>query len=327
MPRAPKPVITDQGINFGLLGDVCSAQLEADGKYDREDAAKFRAVAQKVPTYEDFENMVIGSHLKPMKEDVTDLTLGRSAWDTTGRSKTRARRRDKTAGMGQQHMGLPKEAPPTVQKFMRDWRRNCPALLDKYNYLLLCGPTFLTDMFKVEVPDGQLGPFFVALNEGYSSKDALKVKAILEALKTTGRYKLAVDFMMDNEEAAHMELLTKLANKTSGGDGSAGEAVDGEDGAVASESVPTPQAPVQVLHGGALEEAAKQAAAAAVRGGGDGGSGGSGRPMKVAPSPRRIQIVSDDDSDSDDESDSDSELPPLEEIDLQDINLEGKGAK
>jgi len=306
MPRAAKPVITDKGINFGLLGNVCSAQLAADGKYDREDAAKFRAVAQKVPTYEDFENIVIGSHLKPMKEDVTDLTLKRSAWDTTGRSKTRARRRDKTAGMGQGHTGTPRAAPPTVQIFMRDWRRNCPTAVDKYNYLLLCGPSFIRDKFKVEVPDGQLGPFFVALNGGYASGDASEIKAILDALESTGRYALAVDFMMEEEEAAHKALQAKLAGGGGGGgDDGAGEATveDSEEVAVAPapasaiENELKPGASVQLLEGGALEQAAKDAA-------------------KVATSPRRMQIVSDEE-DSDDESDSDEGLPPLEEIDLE----------
>jgi len=324
MPRAPKPVISDKGINFGQLGSVVDNQLAADAKYDREDAAKFRAVAQKVPTYEDFENIVIGSHLKPMKEDVTDLTLKRSAWDSTGRSKTRARRRDKTAAMGQLQTGKPTEAPPTVQKFMRDWRRNCPSEVAKYNYLLLCGAELLKDMFRAEVPDGQLGPVFLALNAGFDPKDAAKVRAIVDALATTGRYALAVDFMMDDEEGAYKALMAKLATGSSSSDGSPGEAdvsqtmvtPEAATGKAEAESTPA----ITLLEGGALEQAAKEAAkeAAAAAAGGSGGSGGD-EAAKKASSPRRMQIVSDDE-DSDDESECDSdEPPPLEEVPLENM--------
>jgi hypothetical protein len=52
----------------------------------------------QVGTYEEFENIVIGSHLQPMKDDVTALDLKRSNWDSSGRSKSRARRRDLGAG-------------------------------------------------------------------------------------------------------------------------------------------------------------------------------------------------------------------------------------
>ena len=83
-PAPPRPKPTAQ---------VVTRQLEADAKYDREDAAKFRAVAQKVGTYEEFEAIVQGSHLKPMTEDVADIKLKKSLWDSSGRSKVRARRR------------------------------------------------------------------------------------------------------------------------------------------------------------------------------------------------------------------------------------------
>lgn len=44
-----KPIIDDNGINFGQLDKVIRGQLDADAKYDRENDAKFRAVRQKVP--------------------------------------------------------------------------------------------------------------------------------------------------------------------------------------------------------------------------------------------------------------------------------------
>ena len=63
-------MIGDAGINFDALSAVVNDQLAKDAKYDRENDAKFRAVRQRVATYEEFENIVIGAHLKPMKECV-----------------------------------------------------------------------------------------------------------------------------------------------------------------------------------------------------------------------------------------------------------------
>ena len=37
-------------------------------KYWRENDAKFRAIEQRVPTYEDFRQMVLGSHLRPLEK-------------------------------------------------------------------------------------------------------------------------------------------------------------------------------------------------------------------------------------------------------------------
>ena len=49
--------------------------MNADAKYQRENDAKFRAVAQRVQTYEEFEGIVKASHLVPMTEDVTNLGM------------------------------------------------------------------------------------------------------------------------------------------------------------------------------------------------------------------------------------------------------------
>uniref|UniRef100_A0A286Y295 Coiled-coil domain containing 103 n=1 Tax=Cavia porcellus TaxID=10141 RepID=A0A286Y295_CAVPO len=54
-------------VDFKALEKELQASLAADEKYKRENAAKLRAVAQKVPSYEDFRNIVLASHLKPLE--------------------------------------------------------------------------------------------------------------------------------------------------------------------------------------------------------------------------------------------------------------------
>ena len=43
----------------------------------------------QVPTYEEFEAIVEGAHLQPMKEDVAALAFKRSMWDSTTNQSAR----------------------------------------------------------------------------------------------------------------------------------------------------------------------------------------------------------------------------------------------
>ena len=48
--------------------------MEADEKYLRENDAKFRAVNQRVGSYEEFRDIVSAAHLKPLeRKDITGL--------------------------------------------------------------------------------------------------------------------------------------------------------------------------------------------------------------------------------------------------------------
>ncbi len=46
--RGPKAVVTDQGLDLRRLERAIDTALESEARYDRENAAKFRAVAQRV---------------------------------------------------------------------------------------------------------------------------------------------------------------------------------------------------------------------------------------------------------------------------------------
>lgn len=84
MPPKSK-VLGDDGIDFKRLDEAVQNAMEADAKYSRENDAKFRAVKQKVATYEEFEGIVAGAHIKPMTEDIAALNLKRSNWMDSGR--------------------------------------------------------------------------------------------------------------------------------------------------------------------------------------------------------------------------------------------------
>jgi hypothetical protein len=58
----------DEGIDFRKLEKELALAVEADAKYQRENAAKFRAVEQRVGSYEEFKDIVAASHLKPLEK-------------------------------------------------------------------------------------------------------------------------------------------------------------------------------------------------------------------------------------------------------------------
>ncbi|XP_008563800.1 PREDICTED: coiled-coil domain-containing protein 103-like, partial [Galeopterus variegatus] len=54
-------------IDFMALEKELQAAITADEKYKRENAAKLRAVEQRVASYEEFRGIVLASHLKPLE--------------------------------------------------------------------------------------------------------------------------------------------------------------------------------------------------------------------------------------------------------------------
>ena len=62
----------DESIDFNKLERELQKAVDADSKYARENAAKFRAVEQRVGSYEEFRDIVLASNLKPLdKKDIT----------------------------------------------------------------------------------------------------------------------------------------------------------------------------------------------------------------------------------------------------------------
>lgn len=67
-----KTMNEEEEIDFRKLEKELSLAVEADAKYDRENSAKFRAVEQRVGSYEEFRDIVFAAHLKPLdRKDIT----------------------------------------------------------------------------------------------------------------------------------------------------------------------------------------------------------------------------------------------------------------
>lgn len=109
----------DESLNFDKLEKELNAAVNADQRYWRENDAKFRAVHQKVATYEEFKDIVKASHIKPLeKGDKMDSIVFNQPWNIAAAKKLKRR--------GQNEDGR----NSSEQEYSKEWTRVC-AILEK----------------------------------------------------------------------------------------------------------------------------------------------------------------------------------------------------
>ncbi|OWF42376.1 coiled-coil domain-containing protein 103-like [Mizuhopecten yessoensis] len=203
-----KPKSHDKdSLNFDKLEKELYAAVDADKKYWRENDAKFRAVGQKVETYEEFQDIVKASHLKPLdKGDNLNGIVFDQPWNSHAIKMKNAAPLKSTGGDLQQNDDLPKNGP----EFARDWRRHHKTVQSQYGYLLKIGGARLGEMFKTEISFGLLGDILSALCHGFSSSDSTAVLAVVDGLCSANRFSLSVQFLSSKEKQVCSDLFQKL---------------------------------------------------------------------------------------------------------------------
>lgn len=192
-------------INFKALEKELQAALAADEKYKRENAAKLRAVEQRVPSYEEFRGIVLASHLKPLEQK--DKIGGRRfvPWNChTTQEKTS---QDVVTEMPQEKSHM---QPSTSAEFYRDWRRHLRSGSERYQALLQLGGPKLGHLFQTDVGFGLLGELLVALAEHVKLSDRRAVLGILHSLANTGRFTLNLSLLSHAERESCQLLFQKL---------------------------------------------------------------------------------------------------------------------
>lgn len=213
-------VIRANKLDVVRLQATVAGALESEARYDRENAAKLRAVAQKVQTYAEFEGMVQGAHIKPMTEDVTKLELARSNW-SSGRQQARGRRREAsrpvsstaaetvTAATG--GSATPTAPPRSGREFTCQWFALAADPSSQYRYLLeTVGAARAGQLFAGGMESSTLGCIFQVLAAHYRSCDSEALAAVLAAVSRTPRFTLACNLLADVEQAAGTTLLSAL---------------------------------------------------------------------------------------------------------------------
>ncbi|ELV10094.1 Coiled-coil domain-containing protein 103 [Tupaia chinensis] len=191
-------------IDFKALEKELQAALIADEKYSRENAAKFRAVEQRVATYEEFRSIVLASHLKPLERKDKmggKRTVFRNCHTTQGRTS-----QDVATEISQK---TPLQ-PETSAEFYRDWRRHLQSGPERYQALLQLGGPRLGHLFQTDVGFGLLGELLVALADHVKPADRVAVLGILRSLASTGRFTLNLSLLSHAERESCRGLFEKL---------------------------------------------------------------------------------------------------------------------
>eukprot|EP00049_Salpingoeca_infusionum_P008380 m.136486 g.136486 ORF g.136486 m.136486 type:complete len:239 (-) comp13997_c1_seq4:137-853(-) len=131
-------------VDFDRLERAMDAAGTHEDRYWRENDAKFRAVAQKVQSYEEFEDIVKAAHIKPMTEDITQLQLKRTSWLSSARTQERDRRKGATS------IQLPLPDITSDTAFELHWKaKETPQ--EQYNLLTELGGKRIYHLFKPQL--------------------------------------------------------------------------------------------------------------------------------------------------------------------------------
>ncbi|XP_048373286.1 coiled-coil domain-containing protein 103 isoform X1 [Sphaerodactylus townsendi] len=191
-------------IDFRALEKEVQEAMAADEKYQRENEAKFRAVRQKVASYEEFRDIVLASHLKPLEKTDRIGNKTKVLWNLCAR---------KGSHKQESKVELPQESqqfPETSSEFYRDWRRYVKSSQERYQFLLQLGPQRLGKIFQADLAFGLLGEFLTVLSENASVDDQDSVLQILESLSGTKRFGLNIELLSTQEKESCRHLFEKL---------------------------------------------------------------------------------------------------------------------
>ncbi|XP_052237561.1 coiled-coil domain-containing protein 103-like [Dreissena polymorpha] len=204
----------DKVIDFKKLESELQNAVEGEARYWRENDAKFRAVHQKVASYDEFRDIVLASHLLPLEKDdrLTNIKFIQP-WNTQAQKKQDSGNRETTA-----EIPKAKDWPTSGQGFVREWRRLNKDTKQQYAYLLQIGGEQLGTIFKTEIGFGLLGEFGNCLNCAFAEQDSNAILCILQHLSTTNRFSLTVQFLSSKEKDYFNSLFRKLSESLKGRD-------------------------------------------------------------------------------------------------------------
>ncbi|KAF1483483.1 hypothetical protein FQV18_0011852, partial [Eudyptula minor novaehollandiae] len=180
------------------------AAVAADERWERENDAKLRAVRQRVPSYEEFRNIVLASHLKPLEKKDKMGKRRNVLWNPCAAHAKAPQASD---------VEIPQELdqlPRTSAEFYRDWRRCLKSRKEKYQLLLELGGKALGGIFQADLGFGLLGEFLTVLAENVCHEDRDAILQILQSLSGTKRFGLNMDLLSEPEKESSRDLFRKL---------------------------------------------------------------------------------------------------------------------
>ncbi|NXQ82999.1 CC103 protein, partial [Nyctibius grandis] len=194
----------DGALDFAVLERELRAAVAADERRERENAAKLRALRQRVPSYEEFRNLVLASHLRPLEKKDKMGKRRNVLWNPCAAHAKAPQAIN---------VEIPQELdqlPGTSAEFYRDWRRCLKSGKEKYRFLLELGGKALGRIFEADLGFGLLGEFLTVLAEYVCHEDRAAILQILQSLSGTKRFGLNVDLLSEAEKESSRSLFKKL---------------------------------------------------------------------------------------------------------------------
>ena len=212
-------------------------EILAEQKYWQQNSAKLRAVEQRVPTYEDFRQMVLASHLKPLDkgESFRDNLNRNNIWNSLAGSNSsdpnyEALLKKSNAELDKQKELLISIKPKSSLEFIKTWRQ----IEDKHDeetkwqFLDNLGVDSIQLVFKTEINGEMLGKFLTlfdtkltdlieneqTLEEPIMKKCLDLVFGLLKCFTQCKRFSLNLMFLKENELDAFKRVINFFENKS-----------------------------------------------------------------------------------------------------------------
>ncbi|GAB1597516.1 coiled-coil domain-containing protein 103-like [Argonauta hians] len=195
--------------DFKSLDEELRNAVIEDEKYWRENDAKFRAVRQKVASYEEFRDIVNASLLKPLEKKDKAPEKIKQPWNVFARSSGDIPQVPETQKATE--MQIPFIIPKTYHEFTREWNQQKLYTKSQYEMLMLLTAEELAVIFKTEIPNGLLGDILCVLEEHYTEEEFLTTIEILEFFSNSSRFTLCLQFLNADEQHRCYNLFQKLA--------------------------------------------------------------------------------------------------------------------
>lgn len=148
----------DIKIDINKIQNQVKNEVLKEQKYWRENDAKMRAIEQRVPTYEDFRQLVLGSHLKPLDKgeslvDGKGEIATKKVWNTMAPSSESESLSSPINSENQANYVIFDNKPKNSLEFVKIWAKLEASYNNdsKLSYLKNLGKSFLFKLNQSEI--------------------------------------------------------------------------------------------------------------------------------------------------------------------------------
>ena len=198
----------DGEINFSKLEQQIDSAVEADKMYWVRNEAKIRAVNNKVASYEEFEDIVKASHLKPLEKGdrISDIKVFKQPWNINSSSGSCSQTSSNKS------TEIANSSVDNVIQFNRVWKRQCKNSSDQFKFLTELDCSKIHHIFQAEIAMGLLGEFVSVLQDHYQAEKSETVANILYTFTKCGRFDLSLMFLSQKEKECLSKLMSSLSD-------------------------------------------------------------------------------------------------------------------